>query len=386
MQKTTGRPQKPYRLKNRRGVYYGKLSSWSNFKSTKKHRKSDAERVVLKWIQDKEKQEEHKEFAKYNFYYFSNNFFFDDSDYIQNLTSKGRKPTKAHLVNKQSHVDNYLLPRFGKSQLTDITPAIVDEWLLSLDLSNQTKNHIISTFKIILDYAVYLGRLESNPITHIKKYAIQSKQRDILTQKELSTLFPLDNSERALEIWGNYKWLSFFSILAFTGARSGEVRGLTWNDIILKDEKAFISITKSAKAYEIIGKTKTGKEAIGYLPKEVYNWLQNYKSISNNDSDDEYIFCKYKSKEPITQRSAGFAFYKALDRAGIIVENRNIVPHSLRHTYTTLLLINNISEETVILSTQHHPNSMKTYTHKTRDSDITKLSQYTDSIISALTG
>lgn len=384
--KNNGRPTKLYRLKCRNGIYYGKLSSWTNFISTKMSKKTEAERVVLQWFKENKEEKSQEDLLKFNIYHFSKSFFLEESDYVQNLAAKGRKPTKAHLLNKQSHVKNYILPKFGKLQLSDITPSIVDDWLLSLDLSNQTKNHIMATLKTILDYAVYLGRLDTNPISHIKKYAVNKNQRDIFSQQELTTLFPLDNTEKALQIWGSHKWLSFFSLLAFTGTRSGEIRGLTWNDIILKDGKAFISITKSAKAYEAVGKTKSSKEGIGYIPKQILLWLLEYKKLINNKSDDEYIFRKTNSAEPITQRGAGFVFHKALERANIDVANRNIVPHSLRHTYTTLLLVNNISEETVILSTQHHSDTIKLYTHKNRENYITQLSKYTDDIFSALTG
>jgi hypothetical protein len=81
---------------------------------------------------------------------FAKGFFLDSSPCIERQHRKGRKFGNAHAKNRQGHLDRYLLPRFGKMALTEISKPDIEDWLVGLGLSNATCNHIIYTLRIVL--------------------------------------------------------------------------------------------------------------------------------------------------------------------------------------------------------------------------------------------
>lgn len=85
----------------------------------------------------------------------------------------------------------------------------IENWLISLksnneskaQLSNQTKNHMLYTFRIILREAKREGLIPFNCLEHVESLAIFPKVRG-LSRKELTDLFP-DEFEALLRIWKN---------------------------------------------------------------------------------------------------------------------------------------------------------------------------------------
>jgi hypothetical protein len=94
---------------------------------------------------------------------FATNFFdWERSDWIRRQHAKGRPFSKAVAQFRHIHLDRHILPEFGKRRLDEINRVEVERWLIGLDLSNQTKNHILYTLRIILRDAVAAGKLEAS--------------------------------------------------------------------------------------------------------------------------------------------------------------------------------------------------------------------------------
>lgn len=383
-----GRPKKPVRIKKRdNGIFYVKVEGHCEFKSTGCKRKSDAERIGLSWYNKRKEVDDRRKEEKLTLNFYAKDFFTEQSDYIINQRQKGRSQSASHIRNRQALLDNYILPKFGNMKLNQISAKNIDDWLLTVSLSNQSKNHIISTLKSIFDFAVYSSVIEINQLQKLAKYANNSKVRDTFTASEINILFPSDNYDKAIKIWGDKRWTSFFTILAYTGARLGEVRALRWSDISISNENCFISINKSLDSKNNVGSTKTGEIGLGYIPKFAYIWLMKYKELIVPLSSDSFLFTQANKEKPISNETANKAFKRALVRSQINVENRNIVPHSFRHTFVTLMRNGNISTDVVKCYTQHkNLKTMDRYTHK-REEDLLKLiSTQTENIDKAFKG
>jgi len=128
--------------------------------------------------------------------------FFDwkTSSWIRRQHAKGRRFSEAVAKERQSLLDNYILPRFGARRVADLDQKSIEDWIAGLSLSGQSRNHILYTFRIVLREAKLAGLVKVNVLADAEAFGIDPKRRDVFTLAELHALFPDDDS-KLLEIW-----------------------------------------------------------------------------------------------------------------------------------------------------------------------------------------
>ena len=147
---------------------------------------------------------------------------------------------------------NHIYPAFGNRKIATITAIQmqeqVNEWSKKLVYGRKLKGLMNNIFK----YAIRHGYIETNPVdsvvTSVRK-KVDSKS-DFYNKDELKKFMILVAKTKDLEK------IVLFRLLAFTGARKGEILALEWkdwNDNTLDINKA---ITRGF-AGEDIGNTKT---------------------------------------------------------------------------------------------------------------------------------
>ena len=208
--------QKPYTLLKRppQGVWYYKLPGEKTRHSTGLTSKTMAERLVVSILKGEIQQNRSQrlgEFAK-------NLFVRGECDWIDRSEQKGWIITREMAQMRRGHLTNHILPEFKDREVSSITSAEIDDWLLDLDVANATKNHIMDTFRIVLDEAKRSGLVKENCARQIKLFARNQKNRDILTSDEIKILFPSE-TEKATAIWGEPMWAAMFYLLVTTGIR-----------------------------------------------------------------------------------------------------------------------------------------------------------------------
>jgi len=227
-----------------------------------------------------------------------------------------------------------------------------------------------------LKVAVKNKYILSSPATDLKVPTSENKKVIPLTDKELTKLLSDRKNTR------NYL---YYVLSVYTGARIGEVLGLSWDDIDLKNNiihiRHSLKVSKNTNGDEIIsatarktihvlGSTKTGKTRdVPLLPivvnvikqhkiKQIEEKLQIGQSYNSNnmvfcDVVGEYLKIKYMYDE----------LKKAVKRLNI---GTDVTPHTLRHTFvsqmisagtTSIALISSIVGHTDIITT------LKTYSH-----------------------
>ena len=291
--------------------------------------------------------------------------------WIKRQIAKGKQFSKAMAHLRRSHLDTYILPKFGDRLVSSLNQVEIENWLVDLHssttnkaLSNQTKNHILYTFRIILREAQRESLIEYNCLANIESLAVQAKSRDTFTRKELKKLFPSDE-EALINIWKGEEYAYFFFILATTGMRRGEARALQWKHLIKGRGHEGVVIEQAIKNDDSLGDTKTGKPRVVILNKRGEELLKKWEEESPFTKLEDFIFFGSNSKRPIMGKTLQNHFKKALENAKINTKGRNLVIHSFRHTYNTLLrpvLPIDILQET----TGHSSDSMTNhYTHST---------------------
>ena len=121
---------------------------------------------------------------------------------------------------------NHIYPAFGNRKIATITAIQmqeqVNEWSKKLVYGRKLKGLMNNIFK----YAIRHGYIETNPVdsvvTSVRK-KVDSKS-DFYNKDELKTFMKLVSKTKDLEK------LVLFRLLAFTGARKGEILALEWED------------------------------------------------------------------------------------------------------------------------------------------------------------
>ncbi len=306
--------------------FYYYESKTRKSKSTGKNVKWEAEHYAEKYLS---KNEDISVILKDYTEYF---FIYNKCDWIKRQHAKGKSFSKPVAQSRRSHLRIYILPKFGSFELKDINPVEIENWLLQLDLANQTKNHILYTFNIVLKEAKRKKIIESNPIDDIEPLARNFKKRDILTLEELKILFP-KSEKNLLKIWETPEWATLFIVLASTGIRNSEVRALQWKHIAWNLSGLFLK--RTYKADGTISAPKANEIRVILLPSRTIEILKWWHSKNIYKSLDDLIFIGQSRDKPLSRRSLSWRFNKAKEIAKIDYKNRNLVVHSLRHTYNT---------------------------------------------------
>ena len=284
---------------------------------------------------------------------------------------------------RRAHLDNYILPEWGDYLLQELSGFDIDRWLLSLStifkqagggkkprpLSNQTKNHILFTFRIVIRDAVNRDFIEQNPLEKVKPLGEKRKKRDIFTSDELKALFP-DRNRKLLQVWHSWKHAALFCILASTGIRSGEARALQIKHV---RSDHWIVIKRAAKDAGEVGKTKTKNERVVYLPPKAWRLLQAWLTELPFKEQEDFIFIGDRRGRPIGRRSVSTYIHRVLKRAEVDTEGRNLVAHSFRHTWNTYM--RRILPEDILRAYMGHKTERMTfnYDHPTVEDSIKKL-------------
>jgi len=120
---------------------------------------------------------------------------------------------------------NHVFPALGKTRLDQLTRPGIERFLVDLELSNQTRNHLLYALKTVLSEAQAENFIPRNPLEHAEPLGKKARRRDAFTLDELRALFPPDLAE-LLRVWGQPKYVALFVVLATTGIREGEARAL----------------------------------------------------------------------------------------------------------------------------------------------------------------
>ena len=275
-------------------------------------------------------------------------FVWNRCPWIRRQHAKGRSFSISVAKSRRSHLKNYLFPQFGSLRLASMNPVELENWLISLSLENQTKNHILYTLNIILREAKREKVIPTNPLVDVEALGVNHKRRDILTPEELQVLFPQD-MDRFRKIWPIPYHGILYALKVSSGMRSGEIRAAPWAAIIWEYSGILILRAFSDDGVIILPKGKSStpqRQRAVILPERTMNLLRWWQKETRYKDPQDFIFPGRGG--PLSRRTVSIQLVPGLKRAGINLEGRYIVAHSLRHTYNTRmkeLLTGEIFEE-----------------------------------------
>jgi integrase len=202
-----------------------------------------------------------------------------------------------------------LMAQFGDRLLKDITPAMVEAYKQKRLSENShrgtptkpaTVNREVTTFKTVFNKAMKNGKAERNPAQGVKPFKENNARDRILSPEEYVRLLAHSPAHIKPVIKMGY----------FSGMRRGEILGLTWGQVDLKE--GFIKL----EAWD----TKTNDPRLVPLNAELISML---KDMPRGLPGVPVFTYKGRSMAEMTR-----SFVTACKRAGI----EDFTFHDLRHT------------------------------------------------------
>lgn len=277
---------------------------------------------------------------------------YSNSGDVKNSTITSRKVSLKKLVRD-----------LGMMRLKEISPFHYQEFLNNLKkegLARSTVSTVHVTSKMLFKKAVQLKLITNDP-TEYCKVPTYRKTIEELEAGELPKYLEkneLHSFLKALDLGSaEYRFIQFqhlFTILAYTGMRLGEIHALKWSDIDYENSQINITKTidlhKGVELFELTPpKTKESNRKVDIsdnvikIIKKQEAALNRYKMLRRDEfKNHDFMFVNTGSKPgyPLAKDLSQIHFKKILSKAQL---DLHYSPHSLRHTYTSLMAEANVS-------------------------------------------
>ena len=231
------------------------------------------------------------------------------------------------------------LPKIGNLKITDITTTHVEDLksgMKALGFSHKTVNGMKNLLSSSFKYAIVRDELQVNVFSLIKGVKATKKLPAFLHEEELNNL---------LKCAVGSPVEAFVNVLAMTGMRRGEARGLSWEDINF--EKGLINIGKQIHEGHrtmkpIAPKTDSSYRTVEVDPRlHIFTILKSLKDnrmfeLGDKDIETELIF-SYPDGQALGQKYL-YQYYKEILDKVSFTKSEPVGFHTLRHTFITLML------------------------------------------------
>lgn len=156
--------------------------------------------------------------------------------YHQNREGKIKSPSTFYLV--QGYIKNYLNPDLGELTINQINSEFLENLALKWRKRNNNFRAIFSYVRMVFTYAKRKGYIKENPCSDLHLPAKRPPKNANKRQ-----YFTIEECEQILRYFANqrdFRKYLFMWLVFQTGARRGEIIGLTWNNVDFKNGKLYI--------------------------------------------------------------------------------------------------------------------------------------------------
>lgn len=157
--------------------------------------------------------------------------------YDEYIEAQKHEVRETSLNKTRNNLSTHVLPLLSNVQVDKLNVPVLNKWKLYINEKNlafRTKQNIFSCFRAMLNYAVKMQYIPTNPLHQIGNfkdaYEINSKEKlRFYTANEFKQYISCaKQNAQSLSDWGYYV---FFNIAFYTGMRKGEINALKWSDI-----------------------------------------------------------------------------------------------------------------------------------------------------------
>lgn len=279
-------------------------------------------------------------------------------DFVNNTLRQQVEPNT--FEQRLAFVNNHIIPHIGKIKLTDLSPAHIQKFYNTLR-EKFGAGHVQNVGNLLnkgYRQALLWNMVNRNPVSLVKKPSTSRKnsKMKVWTAEEQRTF--LSYAEK-----GPAMYYSLFLLALTSGMRKGELLGLQWGDIDLK--QGIVSVKRTAvwanKTLYLknMPKTESSIRTI-QIPDRVAKHLRKYK-IGQKENKLDFVFPSPRTGGILYPNSLDKQFLKTVAGSGVT----RISFHGLRHTFATTLLAANVNPKVVqeMLGHSTIKTTMDTYSH-----------------------
>ncbi len=263
--------------------------------------------------------------------------------YIKGRTARGFHISQAYARARRSYLTRYLIPRFGALRLTEIKPAMIEDWLMGMmdegRLTTATCNRVLGTLHIMLAQAVKMDFLAVSPASPIEQLKENPKPRGVLPLEVVRRLF--DPASMA-QIWGDPsrqvppdpRHFTANLLAASSGMRLGEVQALQLQHV----HPGWVNVVHGWDDHYGLTRPKWNSCRKIPLPARTSQALQALIERSPYRDPEDLVIWSRDGRHPLTKTAILYGLRRALARAGIPEAEQktlNLVFHSWRHFFNT---------------------------------------------------
>lgn len=258
----------------------------------------------------------------------------------------------------ETTVKNHILLPFGDLWLDSITTAALQNYVAGLkNLTPSTQMTIKRHWRLFFAGAMDYGYITQNPALRVRTAKMAAQKTTALTADEVQRL-------RAVAKSGEYRtsprdpgeeylqkcYYVMIELAISTGAREGELFGLTWPCVSMRQGTIRIEATlmDSRKLGLRLAepKSRAARRTIK-IPVAVMETLQDWKTWQAEYAEKyrgpyqnelDLVFSNSFGRPLSTTNFLHRAFYPMLDAAQIARDGQKINMHTLRHTHASQLL------------------------------------------------
>ena len=275
----------------------------------------------------------------------------------------------------RTNLDQHIFPVIGDTLINEVTPAMLSSLLLNFQKGHshgsaiKVYNILVGIFKM----AYKDDTIEKNPMDKVDRPKQRKDEKAVaeadkaLSDDELNNVLDCVRKEPL-------KWQAFMYLAADTGARRGELVGLQWKDIDLRNGlvtiKRNLQYSKSKGIYECT--PKNGKFRTVDIGEDTVDLLRMWAAEQSGVRMSKWVFTVDGEDAAMFPHSPTRYFKKFGDK----YEIPGFHPHLLRHTSATLSLNNGADVKSVADRLGHGDASvtLRIYAHA-NDESIRKAGQ-----------
>jgi integrase len=222
----------------------------------------------------------------------------------------------------ESALTTYIMPRWERVRLADVTHAEVQRWLTGLDMAPASVVKVHRVFSMAMAYAVKDGRLAVNPAAGVSLPRVRQAEHRYLTHAQVAELANACGEEYELVV----------TFLAYTGLRWGEMAALKVGRVHFLRRRVLVaeSVTP-VKGVMTWGATKGHERREVPVPRFLVEALARHVA---GRSADELLFVGSRGAVMRAQTFQRAALNRAAEQIGV----RGFHPHELRHTAASLAI------------------------------------------------
>ena len=239
------------------------------------------------------------------------------------LTKSDGNVKKITLQTYNMRIKNHITNEIGLMKLNEIKTKDIYNWINGKEISNKTKNEILSILRQTFYFLKVHDLFENNVMERVPIFRIKRNKISPLTLLELKTII----SSASIEL---EPIITFFN---WTGLSTSELFALKWTDINFDDE--LVTISKTLRFENGVFIEDTVKHESRLREVKLFNpALEALERQRNYTGEQDFIFINPNTSKPWNISSFTNKWKKTLTKAN--VEYRR--PHVFRATYANIMM------------------------------------------------